>query len=165
VPDLRFQEHVTDDGERVLEAVTDFENSHVVAEGIIGECISNIKSSLDVLWEYVQEGNPSAAHKYAEPTFHAIREELEVALGMLEQIKRHDIRPKHRDCRAVMKSGSRLLARNAPTLDVFMPEVFLKDTVKLLSTMHLCLLEQTKKKDRNRIRREYVNAAKKQIHA
>ena len=62
-------------------------------------------------------------------------------------------------------SASRVLAKNSPIDEVFVPATFLKDSLGLLSTMHVCLLEETKKKDRTRIRREYVNAAKKSIHA
>ena len=165
MPDLKWESYDAEDGTKGLKVSTDQAPTHTIAEGIIGECIANIKEALGVLWEYVEGDNPKAAHKFAVPTFHTIREELETALDMLESLQRKDIRPKHRDCRAVMKSGSRLLAKNSPLGDVFVPEVFLKDSLGLLSTMHTCLLEQTKKKDRNRIRREYVKAAKKQIHA
>lgn len=165
MPDLKWEEYETEDGKKGLAVSTDQDVTHTIAEGIIGECIANIKESLGVLWEHVSNGDGDLAHKYSEPTFHMVREELEVALGMLENLKRGEIRPKHRDCRSVMKSGSRLLAKNSPLNDVFVPETFLKDSVSLLSTMHMCLLEETKKKDRSRFRREYVNAAKKSLHA
>tara|TARA_R110000824_G_scaffold67779_2_gene175428 strand:+ start:173 stop:670 length:498 start_codon:yes stop_codon:yes gene_type:complete len=165
MPDLKWQEFETEDGKKGLAVSTDQDTTHTIAEGIIGECIANIKEALSVLWEYVEGDKPKLAHKFSEPTFHTIREELETALDMLESLQRKDIRPKHRDCRAVMKSASRVLAKNSPLNDVFVPETFLKDSLGLLSTMHMCLLEETKKKDRNRIRREYVNAAKKSLHA
>lgn len=165
MPDLIFSEHETEDGEKVFSATTDQSATHTICEGIIGECLANMKSSLDVLWEYVQDGNAMKAEKFSEPTFHAIREEVETALDMLESIKRSEMRPKHRDCRTVMKKGARLLARNSPTSDVFEPERFLRDSLALMSAMHLCLLEQTKKKARSKIRKEYVDAASATLHA
>lgn len=165
MPDLIFSEYETEDGEKVFSATTDQSATHTVCEGIIGECLANMKSSLDVLWEYVQDGDAMKAEKFSEPTFHTIREEVETALDMLESIKRSEMRPKHRDCRIVMKKGARLLARNAPTSDVFEPERFLRDSVALMSAMHVCLLEQTKKKDRYKIRKEYVDAASATLHA
>ena len=165
MPDLVFSEYETEGGEKVFAATTDQAPSHTLCEGVIGECISSMKSALDVLWECVQSNEARRAHKYSEPTFHAIREAVEMSLDVLESVKRGDMRPKHRDCRAVMKRGAQLLARNAPTNDVFEPERFLRDSLKLLSVLHVCLLEQTKKKDRTKMRKEYVDAAVATLHA
>ena len=165
MPDLKWHDYEAEDGGKGLYVSTDQDTTHTIAEGVIGECIANIKEALGVLWDYVSDEKFDLAHKYSEATFHTVREELEVGLGMLDSIKRNELRPKHRDCRAVMKSGSMVLAMNSPLNDVFIPEMFLQASVNLLGTMHTCLLEETKKRDRSRVRREYVNAAKKSLHA
>jgi len=165
MPKIKWEELENDEGEKTLAVTTDQDMTHTICEGLIGECLANMKMAVDVLWDYVQKGDAKKAHKFSEPTFHAIREEVEVALDVLEGFKRSEMRPKHRDCRTVMKKGARLLARNSPTSDVFEPERFLRDALSLMSTMHLCLLEQTKKRDRSKIRKEYVRAASATLYA
>jgi hypothetical protein len=56
-----------------------------------------------------------------------------------------------------MKAASKRLAANSPlTSDVFDPEAFVKETIKLMGSLHKCLLEQTKKRERVKARNEYT---------
>jgi|TARA_R110002020_G_scaffold232388_3_gene443972 hypothetical protein len=161
MPDLHWQEVTNEQGDKGLFVSTDVAREHTIAEGIIAEYISEVKTALDALWEAVEGENHELVGKLMEPTYHMVRYDLETKLEVLESFKRQSIRPKHRDCRVIMKHASSRLAANSPLLESrqFDPGSFIKDTIRLVKDLHTCLLEQTKKRERVEIRNEYTRQA------
>lgn len=156
MPDLHWEDYEGEDGEKGLFVSTKTTKAHSVAEGLIGSALAQISASLGVLWEASLKDDHKRTAGLIEPTYHTVRFELEKALEILETIPRADLRPKHRDCRAVMKEASKRLASNSPLSGgPFDPGHFLRESVKVMESVHKCLLEQTKKKERVEVRRDY----------
>ena len=157
MPDLHWEDYTDDSGEKGLFVTTDQPLSHSVAEGCIGQFLSDAKTAIDALWDAAREEKHELVGKTIEPTYHIVRYDLESQLKVLDNIKRQDMRPKHRDCRVIMKAASKRFSANSPlTSDVFDPEAFVKETIKLMEALHKCLLEQTRKRERVRCRNDYT---------
>ncbi len=158
MPDLYWEEYKEEDGSKSLFVSTDVEDAHVVAEGVLGQFVSDINDALESLHDAVQSDNPERVKGMLEPTYHIVRYELEKAIGVINSIPRKDLRPKHRDCRAVMKTALKRVSEMSPLREdgCFAPLPFIAETIKMLAAMHQCLLEETKKKDRVEKRNEYT---------
>ena len=157
MPDLHWEEYKeVESGDAGLFVSTVSTPEHTLAEGLVASFIGDVKNAVDLLWDAVGACDHEKASALMEPTYHIVRFELEKAVETLQEIPRQKLRPKHRDCRAMMNESSRRLSKNSPLnfggLD---PGPFIKEVTTLLPALHQCLLEQTKKKKRLEVRRGY----------
>jgi hypothetical protein len=157
-----WSEYETDEGEKALYVTDDATVGHTVAEGCIGEIISESHGALESLVDATeQELGEDKVIELATAAHHIIRHEMETKLDILDGFPRKDLRPKHRDCRVILTRASRVFARNSPLVEgrKFDHIAFVSDAVNLIKALHLCLLEQTTRNMRESVRRGYVNVA------
>jgi hypothetical protein len=157
-----WEEYETDEGERALYVTDDSTVGHTVAEGCIGEIISESQGALESLVDAIErELEVDKVIELATAAHHIIRHEMETKLDILDGFPRKDLRPKHRDCRVILTRASRVFARNSPLVEdrEFDHIAFASDAVNLIKALHLCLLEQTTRNMRDSVRRGYLSVA------
>jgi len=156
MPDLHWEEYKEESGDAGLFVSTVSSPEHSLAEGLVASFIGDTKNAVDLLWEAVGAGDHEQVGELMEPTYHIVRFELEKAVETLQEIPRQKLRPKHRDCRAMMKESSRRMSKNSPlNVGGLDPGPFIREITTLLPALHECLLEQTKKKKRLEVLRGY----------
>lgn len=111
----------------------------------------------DLFNNFHDEKAKQKIEKWVESAYHTIRYTVRSANEILNEYESSRLRPKHRDFRILSREFDRRLTANNPLSDsgVFDEAKFGIDLTGFLTAAHLCLLEQTKRDDRRRAKRQY----------
>ena len=127
-----------------------------VVEGLIAECLSSCKQSLDVAY-YDQAG--LSLEDSLICSFKVIGMELMGLVDMLSGYHDAALRPKHRACRQIVVNMPERMEPNDIQEDAE-PEdlaLFAKDAVRFFECMHVCMLEDTDRKKRHRWKKRFLD--------
>jgi len=127
-----------------------------IVEGLIAECLSSCKQSLDVAY-YDQAG--MGIKESIISSFKLIAMELMGLVDMLSGYHDAALRPKHRACRQIVvnmleRMQSNDIQEDAEPEDL---ELFAKDAVRFFECMHVCMLEETDRKKRHRHKKRFLD--------
>lgn len=152
------QEFEDQDGEKCLRVTTDQSFDHTVVEGLLASVLDEVNAvTRDLFNNFHDDQARPKIEKWVESAYHTIRYTVRQANEVLDQYKTERLRPKHRDFRVLTREFDRRLTSNNPMCEtgVFDESQFGRDLVNFLTAAHTCLLEQTKRNDRRRVKREY----------
>ncbi len=127
-----------------------------IVEGLIAECLSSCKQSLDVV--YYNQTDLSIEDALIS-SFKLIAMELMGLVDMLSGYHDAALRPKHRACRQIVvnmleRMQSNDIQEDAEPEDL---ELFAKDAVRFFECMHVCMLEETDRKKRHRYKKRFLD--------
>lgn len=146
------------DGEKCLRVTTDQSFDHTVVEGLLASVLDEVNAvARDLFNNFHDDQAKPKIEKWVESAYHTIRYTVHQANEVLDQYKTERLRPKHRDFRVITREFDRRLSSNNPMgkAEVFDEAGFGRDLVGFLVAAHACLLEQTKRDDRRRVKRQY----------
>ena len=127
-----------------------------VVEGLVAECLSSCKQSLDVVY-YNQAG--MSIEDALISSFKLIAMELMGLVAMLSGYHDAALRPKHRACRQIVVNMLERMQSNDIQEDAEPEglELFTKDAVRFFECMHVCMLEETDRKKRHRYKKRFLD--------
>jgi len=128
-----------------------------VVEGLIAECLSSCKQSLDVV--YYNQTDLSTEDALIS-SFKLTAMELMNLIDMLSGYHDAALRPKHRACRQISVNMLERMRDNdiQDGAEVEDLERFAKDAVRFFECMHVCMLEETDRKKRHRYKKRFLDA-------
>ena len=128
-----------------------------LVEGLVAECLSSCKQSLDVV--YYNQTDMSTEDALVS-SFKLIGMELMNLIDMLSGYHDAALRPKHRACRQIVANMLERMRDNDIQEDAEIGglELFAKDAVRFFECMHVCMLEETDRKKRHRYKKRFIDA-------
>ena len=152
------QEFEDEEGNKCLRVTTNQTFDHTVVEGLLASLLDEVNAvARDLFNNFHDERARPNIERWIESAYHTVRYTVHNANEVLDGYKLDRLRPKHRDFRVLTREFEKRLSQNNPLAEggVFSDSQFGHDLVGFLTAAHTCLLEQTKRDERRRVKRDY----------